>query len=314
MKKDVHYIFDNTKNEFVKVTNSTGRVLGRILKYLVVTASLAFVYYLIFSLVVNTDSERKLKRENQMYKQMYAEMTEKEELVGDVLKGIEAKDQSIYNQLFKSDVPNIDYADQIEFESDSIPEKNIVQYSSTKLDRIDELGRRTEENFRKIAEKYSSKELPPLTIPLHGFSYRRVGASMGEKINPFLKVPVQHGGLDLLAQQGDSVFAAGNGVVAGVVHSEKGLGNVVEIEHDGGYRTRYAHLVGVKVSRGQRVRRGDMIGKVGMSGNSFAPHLHYEVLRDTVRQDPVNYLFGSLTADEYANMIFMSANTGQSMD
>ena len=130
MKRD-HYIFDNTRNEFIKVTNSTGRIVGKILKYFAVTASLAIVYYVVFSLVISTDSEKKLKQENQMYKQLYSEMVAKEKVVGDVIQGIEMKDRNIYNEIFKSDVPSMsDFSDQAEFTSDSIPENNIVKYSS----------------------------------------------------------------------------------------------------------------------------------------------------------------------------------------
>jgi murein DD-endopeptidase MepM/ murein hydrolase activator NlpD len=123
-----------------------------------------------------------------------------------------------------------------------------------------------------------------------------------------------HGGLDLIASDGEPVYAAADGVVKSVVKSRKGLGNVVEIEHGGGYVTRYAHLADIEVSKGRKVRRGTRVGYVGMSGNSFAPHLHYEVVRDTVVLDPIHNFFASVTPDEYVNMLIMSASTGQSMD
>ncbi len=316
MKRD-HYIFDNTRNEFIKVTNSTGRIVGKILKYFAVTASLAIVYYVAFSLVISTDSEKKLKQENQMYKQLYSGMVAKEKVVGDVIQGIEMKDRNIYDEIFKSDVPSMsDFSDQSEFTSDSISENNIVKYSSRKLDVAQMLSQKTEANFKKIADALSdgSRPIPPLTNPIKNFSYRRVGASVGKKINPFFKVAVEHEGMDLLGQQGDSVYTAADGVVSRVARSEKGLGNIVEISHEGGYFTRYAHLDGIKVSKGQKVKKGTLIGTIGMSGNSFAPHLHYEVLKDTVRQEPANYMFASLSADDYVKMLFLSVNTGQSMD
>ena len=123
-----------------------------------------------------------------------------------------------------------------------------------------------------------------------------------------------HNGIDLIASTGEPVHAAADGIVREVVRSRKGLGNVVTIEHDGGYITRYAHLADVEVYRGRTVRMGSRLGYVGVSGNSFAPHLHYEVHKDTVVLDPVNYFFASLRADEYVNMLVMAASTGQSMD
>jgi murein DD-endopeptidase MepM/ murein hydrolase activator NlpD len=99
-----------------------------------------------------------------------------------------------------------------------------------------------------------------------------------------------------------------------VVRSRKGLGNVVEIDHGNGYITRYAHLADVEVRKGRALKKGARIGYVGVSGNSFAPHLHYEVIKDTVVMDPVNYMFASVTPEEYVNMLVMSVTTGQSMD
>jgi murein DD-endopeptidase MepM/ murein hydrolase activator NlpD len=104
------------------------------------------------------------------------------------------------------------------------------------------------------------------------------------------------------------------GVVENVTRSSKGDGNTVTIAHSGGYMTRYLHLDEIFVSQGQRVRRGGKIATVGMSGNAYAPHLHYEVMLSGAFRDPVNYLFGSVSPEEYPNFLFMSINTRQSMD
>jgi murein DD-endopeptidase MepM/ murein hydrolase activator NlpD len=125
---------------------------------------------------------------------------------------------------------------------------------------------------------------------------------------------MKHNGLDLIAPAGEPVYAVADGVVKDVVKSRKGLGNVVVIDHGNGYVTRYAHLADIEVRKGRRVRMGARIGYVGVSGNSFAPHLHYEVQRDTLVLDPVNHFFASVTPDEYLNMLIMSVTTGQSMD
>jgi len=304
--------------EFRKVTHSVWNILGKALKYFLVTASLAVVYYVVFSLVISTDSERKLKRENQMYRQMYKDLAAKEELVGDVLDGLKIKDDEIYHRLFNSNAPDITniYSESLLSDVDSVRDKDIVEYTRKKLDALSEASGRVELNFRRIMEAISGDRdsLPPMTNPLNDFSYARTGASLGDRINPFYKVPVFHGGLDLISQQGEPVLASADGTVKDVVHSSKGLGNVVLIDHGNGYQTRYAHLENTRVVKGKKVTRGQQIGQVGMSGNSFAPHLHYEVLKDTLRLDPLNYLFASISPDDYMRMLFMSVNTGQSMD
>ena len=313
------YVFDKSRMEFRKVTRSVWSVTKKALGYFLVTASLAVVYYVVFSLLVSTDSERALKRDIQMYEQMYAELLRKEELVGDVLDGLKEKDQEIYRQLFNSDSPDLGsmYPDGLLSAIDSVEDKDIVEYVGKKLDLLDIASARVENNLARVMAVLDSggvKKLPPMTIPLGSFSYARTGASVGQKINPFYKVPANHGGLDLISQQGEPVYAAADGVVKYVDHSSKGLGNVVAIDHGNGYVTSYAHLENTRVSRGQKVQRGKQIGQVGMSGNSFAPHLHYEVRKDSLRMDPLNYMFASVTPEDYMGMLFMSSNTGQSMD
>lgn len=312
------YEFDKTRMEFRKVTHSVWTVLGKAVKYFLVTASLAVVYYVVFSFVISTDSERKLKRENQMYRQMYKDLSAREELVGDVLEGLKVKDDEIYHRLFNSDAPDLGniYSSGLLSGVDTIPDRQIVEYSRARLDALCKSSDKVEANFRRIEEVLSDKSasIPPMSNPLSDFAYARTGASVGDRINPFYKVKTFHGGLDLISQQGDDVLASADGVVKEVSHSSKGLGNVVTIDHGNGYQTRYAHLENTRVSKGQKVTRGQKIGQVGMSGKSFAPHLHYEVVKDTLRMDPLNYLFASVSPDDYIGMLFMSVNTGQSMD
>lgn len=313
------YVFDRTRMEFRKVTRSVWSVFWKAMRYFMVTASLAVVYYIVFSLVVNTDSERKLKREIQMYQKTYDEMLRKENLVGDVLDGLKEKDGEIYRQLFNSDSPELGgmYPDGLLSVIDSVDDKDIIDYVGKKIGLLEQASAHIESNFSKVMAILDSggvKSLPPMTNPLKDFSYARTGATVGRRINPFYKVPSDHWGLDLISQQGDPVFASADGVVKYVDHSSKGLGNVVAIDHGNGYQTRYAHLENTRVSKGQKVSRGKQIGQVGMSGNSFAPHLHYEVRRDSVRLDPLHFMFASVSPEDYIGMLFMSSNTGQSMD
>ena len=137
---------------------------------------------------------------------------------------------------------------------------------------------------------------------------------MGTKHNPLYKVDLRHDGIDLVAPQGSVVRAAADGVVRNVTRSNKGLGNIVEVDHRNGYVTRYALLGDVSVSQGRTVKVGQKIGTVGVSSTTFAPHLHYEVRRNGTILDPVNFLFASLSPDEYAKMLYMAVSTRQSMD
>lgn len=295
-----------------------GRILRKVLVYLIGSVSMAVLYYVIFALIFSTDTERRLRRENRMYEMEYPELERKEALVADVIEGLKVKDNLIYTDIFHTSAPGIEPHASIDFLAglDSITDKGMVQYSEKKIAFLESCSNIVEANFRQVmaAIADSSFVMPPMTSPLKDFSFAQTGASVGSRMNPFYKVKMQHNGLDLIAPSGEPVLAAADGVVKEVIRSRKGLGNVVVIDHENGYYTRYAHLSDIEAVRGRKVRRGAKIGHVGVSGNSFAPHLHYEVLRDTVVLDPVNHMFASVTPEEYLNMMILSVSTGQSMD
>lgn len=314
----IKYEFDKLSFRFKKVGHSISEKVWTVFKYFIVTASLAVFYYVVFSLFINTDTERQLRRENRMYEKMYPLMLAQSALIEDAIAGLELKDEQIYDEIFHAKAPAVDPLKSVDFlaGSDSIPDKDLVDYVYKKAAGVLTSADRVEANMLRVMEYAAAgqKELPPLSLPLKSLSYAQVGASIGEKINPFYKVPVMHNGVDLIAPQGDPVIAAAEGVVQSVVTSRKGLGNVVEIRHEGGYVTRYAQLADIVVREGQHVRRGTRLASVGISGNSFAPHLHYEVLKDGEYLNPVDFFLASVTPEEYANMLYMAAKTGQSLD
>ena len=312
------YIFDKDSFKFRKEKKSFWAVLRRIFTLFLASLSLAVLYYIVFSLIFSTEEERRLKRENRMYEKEFPLMEEREQMLSEAVEGLTVRDNRIYEEIFHTSAPNMDPGSSVDYliGLDSIPDGDIVKRSATRLEALTSLAGNIEDNFAEIMRLVKSDDnvIPPMHNPLNDFSFAQTGASLGERINPFYKVKVMHNGLDLIAPSGDPVHAAADGVVEDVVKSRKGLGNVVTINHGNGYRTRYAHLADIEVREGRRVKRGARIGYVGVSGNSFAPHLHYEVRKDTLVLDPVHHFFGSVTPGEYVNMLIMSASTGQSMD
>lgn len=304
--------------KFKKERPSVWKIIRKILVFFVASVSLAIVYYVLFALVFSTEEERRLKIENKLYEQEFPQLAQKEMLLADVVEGLRLKDDRIYEEIFNTSAPDMEQFSSLEFLMglDSIPDADIVITSAGRLDVLESSATRVEDNFKRVMEVIQDKDfvMPPMTNPMKEFTFAQTGASVGNKINPFYKVPMKHNGLDLIAPAGDPVYAVADGVVKEVIKSRKGLGNVVVIDHGNGYVTRYAHLADVEARKGRKVRRGTRLGYVGVSGNSFAPHLHYEVLRDTLVLDPVNHFFASVTPEEYMNMLIMSVTTGQSMD
>ncbi len=312
----VRYILDKDFN-LLKVTRSLSGILWTCAKWVIATASLAAFYYLIFSLVINTDEEKRLKQENRLYEKLYPEMEQKEKLISDVVKDLQARDNAIYKQIFKSQAPSVDPQNSalFFFATDSTEDKDIVEYTERRSLALLDMTSRIDSNFKDVfSDAASSRTLPPMLVPVPDLKFAQVGASVGKKMDPFYKVLTMHTGIDLIAGQGTPVIATADGVVLEVKRSGKGPGNIVEIGHDGGYRTLYAHLQDIVVRKGEHVKAGRKIADVGMSGNSFAPHLHYEVHRDSLVLDPVNFFFASFSPEDYLKAAYMAATTGQSLD
>ena len=309
--------FDPKSFSFGKVRVKIGRVLLVSVAYLLATLALAVLVYCVFAIFWRTDVERELGREIRMYERLYPSFAPKEELLRDGIASLQHKDNDIYEQVFHSNAPEPDPMAGLDFMfgSASVPDAKIAAYTRDKADSLLAVSADVDAAFMKIFRLLSSSEnaVPPMRLPLDGITYSQVGASTGRKMDPFYKAFVFHEGLDLIVTRGTPVKSAAGGTVQKVQTSKK-LGKTVEILHDGGYTTVYAHLESVSVRAGQKVDTGQRIGTVGMSGKAFAPHLHYEVRRDGEFLNPVNCIFASVTPAEYANMLYMSVNTKQSMD
>lgn len=294
------------------------RAVWRAMKFVLSVLSLTLVAYAVFALFYSTDEEKALKAEIKEYEELYPELPRKLGRIGEDLDRLSKKDDIIYKDIFHADPPADDPMSSLSifFGSDSIPDTKLVFYTAHKADRLTADAAEVDSLFRRIVECLGKEDfvMPPMELPVKDLSYTQTGAGTGTKINPFYTTTAQHNGVDLIVGQGTEIFAPAAGIVSSVNHSRKGDGNTVTIKHKGGYITRYAHLSDIFVSQGQSVRKGARIARAGMSGNSYAPHLHYEVWRDTLLLDPLNYIFASVTPEDYTNMVYMARHTQQSMD
>lgn len=314
-KKNV--IFDREKLRFRRDKKRWKKVLGRIGGYLLAAIPLSFVLFAIFSIFITTDEDRRLKAENAAYSSHYDELVEGQRLLREEVDYLTLRDGNIYRSLFYNDAPSPSLSGEVDFlkVTDTIPDAGLLKYTAGRLDRAEKTAGRVEENFEAITDLLGKgSAVPPMSLPIKDLSLAQIGASSGEKINPFFKVPLPHQGIDFIVLQGTDIFAAASGTVTAVSTDRKGLGNYVEIEHQGGYRTRYVHLSEISVKPGQAVSRGDRIGASGISGNSFAPHLHYEVIRDSLSLEPTAFFFADLSPTAYSNLLYMAERTGQSLD
>lgn len=287
------------------------------LRYLLATLSLSILLYVVLALFFSTDEEQRLERENTLYQELYDTLRQKQRLIGDVLDVLEEKDEAIYGELFETTPSSLDAltAADLIAGSDSLSENFYLSAAASTSGSLMLMAGKVDECFAEIFQALEERRdsIPPLSHPLPDISYVQTGASVGLKHNAIYKVEMRHDGIDFIAPQGTPVYAAADGVVTQVVQSRRGMGNTVTIDHGNGYVTRYCLLGDLTAKKG-KIRRGQQVGTVGITTLLPAPHLHYEVLYNGQVQDPVNYLFASISPDEYAKMLFMSVSTLQSLD
>ncbi len=317
------YVFDEKRGAFVPKKPTVGSVLGAVLRYVFAIALAAAVFYAAFALVFSTDRERLLEQENQMLSDEYAALTAQLDRIEGTVGNLQVRDREIYRELFGADPSNyiIEAEDtllQLGGELEAMQESDLVWDTYALTNRVEstasQVTRWLAEIDTLLAGSTTKPTAVPSIIPVKPFSPLQTGASVGKKITPFYKTIREHTGIDLVVPAGTLVRSSADGKVVQVVKSEKGMGNRVTVEHANGLQTVYAHLHSIKVSQGQSVRQGEVIGTVGQSGSCFAPCLHYEVLRGGFVQEPVNYFFAELDPATFHEMMVVALTTGQSMD
>lgn len=313
--------YDKDKLDFVEEKPSFGHYVKLVARLLVISLGLSLLYYAFFSLFINTEEEKKIITENKAIESEYEGLNSQVERLENVVSDLQERDREIYSSIFNSAPPILttDFADSSAYyHRDSTYGKEIIAATNLRLQSVFRKVKYCDELIAEITDTLS-KDLTtnpyiPSIVPVADFTSVRMGASMGRKMHPFYKKVVMHSGVDLVMPLGTDVLAAGSGVIIDVAKSKKEYGNRITIDHNNGYVTTYSHLGDIYVKRGQKIKQKDKIARVGSSGTSFAPHLHYEVLLNGRNMDPINYFFAEMTPDQTRETIRIAVNTGQSLD
>jgi len=318
------YKFNHETLSFIRVRPSFKEKFFKWITYLMSTIVITIVYYSIYTSFFDTPKERGLKRERQELLVQFEILNGKYGQVEAVLKDIQQRDANIYRTIFEAEpiplsirtagIGGVDRYSELEDLSNS----DIVVESAKKLGILSKLVESQSKSFDEIIELAKNKEIMvrcvPNIQPISNKDLTRVASPFGLRIHPFYKVLKMHAGMDFTAPTGTEVYATGDGVVFDTDRSKRGYGNTVIIDHGFGYKTLYAHLSEILVSPGTKVRRGAVVGLVGNTGMSLAPHLHYEVRLNDTPIDPINFYFNDLTPAEYSKLIEISSQPTQSFD
>ncbi len=315
------YKFNKEKLEFVKARRGLKWWGRKIIQYMVTSLLLALVYYLIFTLLFSTERERKIEHDNEVMAREYKMLQQKLEVLDNTVANLVVKDREIYRSIFDADPLIVSLSEDgntLLNNIDTTKNEIIIEQSSRQLsfmeDDVDWIKGCLESIDKQSRGLGEQVRFVPCIIPVKDFSIGQAGASVGRKINPFYKTVREHTGMDLLGTVGTEVVATAHGIVELAKRSKTGAGNTVVLDHGNGYKTVYSHLGNIMARRGQRVKQGDVIGKIGMTGMSFAPHLHYEVQFNGKQMDPINYYFAEISPEQFRDMVALSSNTGQSLD
>lgn len=274
--------------------------------------------------LINTPRELSLAREVKNYELQFELLNKKMEQIENVLVNIEDRDNNIYRLYFEANpIPEeqrrAGFGGINRYKSlEGFNNSDMVIATTQRLDIIKKqmaIQSKSLDEITKLAEEKEKLLMAiPAIQPINNEELTRMASGYGWRSDPFTKARKMHYGMDFTAPKGTPIYATGDGTVTRADNNSSGYGKHIRIDHGYGYLSLYAHLSQYNVKRGEKVRRGDLIGFVGSTGRSEAPHLHYEVWKDKDRINPLNFYYGSLSPEEFENMLKYANQENQSLD
>lgn len=267
--------------------------------------------------------------ENSRLQSQYRVLSRKVDDALIVLHDIEERDDNLYRVLLEAD-PYPEMAREAGFNGTNryaelmdMSNAELVVNTSQKVDMLEKKLYMQSRSFNEVVELSREQDdklaCIPAIQPVSNRDLKRTASGYGYRSDPIYHVRTFHHGMDFSCDTGTPVYATGNGKVV-YAKWQSGFGNLVEIDHGYGYKTRYAHLSKILVKEGQQVVRSEEIGLAGSTGKSTGPHVHYEVhVLDKVKNrwqdvNPINYYFMDLDAEQYEEMISLAENQGRVFD
>ena len=321
------YKFNPSTLSYERIGISVREKAGKILTYLSSSLALAILMVIIFLNYYETPRAKALKRENQQLLTQYELMSRDIDKIDNVLAELQQRDDNIYRVIFEaepipSSIRKAGFGGSNKYSHlESLNNSELIIETAKKLDVVAKEAYIQSKSYDEVLKMALNKEKMlasiPAIMPVANEDLKRTASGWGYRIHPIYKVRKMHYGMDFTAPVGTPVYATGDGKVtevSGSRRSRSGFGLAVKIDHGYDYETVYAHLNGFNVKVGQEVKRGDVIGYVGNTGGSTAPHLHYEVHKGGSAVNPQYYYFKDLTPQEYDKMIAISSNIGQTLE
>lgn len=321
---ELKYRFNPDTLNFERIRLSAWQRAKRILLMLTPGLAVGLIGIVLAYQFLDSPKEGLLRRENKQLLLQYELLNKQLGEVDRVLGDVRRRDDNIYRVIFEADpLPEsmrqagsggVDrYRDLQGFAS-----SDLVKRTRARLDRLTRQlvvqSKSLDEVASMVLLKQNMLASIPSIQPVANEDLTNTAGGFGWRIHPIHKISKFHAGMDFTAKTGTPIYATGDGKVVFAEYATNGYGMHVVIDHGYDYQTLYAHMSKLQVKKGQQVKRGDVVGLVGNTGLSSGPHLHYEVHKGGEPVDPVNFFFNDLSPQEYAQMLEISRNAGQSLD
>ena len=320
----VKYYYDSETLSYKEVKRSKKTTFKYISLFIISSGCFALLFVIIGGLYFQSPKEKSLERELTNLLFQYDILTKKIDNAYQVLENVEQRDNNLYRHYFETN-PIPEEQRRAGFgginrykKYEGYDNSQLVIESAKRIDILEKAIVVQSKSLDEIATLAKNKEqllsAIPAIQPIKNSDLTRMASGFGWRRDPFTKARKFHKGMDFTAKRGTPVYASGDGKITRADSRSSGYGKHIRIDHGYGYVSLYAHLNGYNVRRGQKVKRGDVIGFVGSTGRSQAPHLHYEIAKDGRKINPVNFYYGNLTAQEFDLLLKQAEVENQSLD
>jgi murein DD-endopeptidase MepM/ murein hydrolase activator NlpD len=318
----IKYFYNPNKLDFEKVRTSFTTVIWRVFGFLSASLVSGAIMVLALYSFIDSPKEKILVRENIQYKEQLRRLQMRVGELSTVLGELQDRDAKIYRSIFEADPVNFKPKFNPNYKKYKLAEgfndAEVINDLSKKVENISSLVTIQTKSFdelKKLADNKSDflASIPAIQ-PIANKDLKRIASGFGYRIHPIYKTTKLHTGIDFTAPTRTPVYATGNGSISFAKYEGRGYGNHIIINHGFGYKSLYGHLSRIEVFERQKVKRGELIGYVGNTGTSTAPHLHYEVIKGERKVNPINYFFNDISESDYEAIRDLSARPTQSFD
>ena len=320
------YYFDSESLSYKPIVKSRTLQVSNFILFILsaIIFGVFSLFILLTSNIISTPKEIIQQRELENLVLQYDLMNLKLKQIENVLENVQERDNNLYRVYFEaSPIPQ---SQRIAGFGGVNRYKDLEGYQNSKIivdasKRLDVLSKQLVVQSKSLDEieylasnKVDLLAAIPSIQPIRNKDLKRVASGYGYRKDPFTKKPRMHWGMDFTAPRGTPIYATGDGIVKRADNRAAGFGKHIRIDHGFGYVSLYAHMSKYKVKRGQKVKRGEIIGYVGNTGRSAGPHLHYEIFKDGKKINPLNFYYGNLSAEEFDILLNLANQENQSLD